>query len=347
MNVLSRLAVLIFLITSCKKNLRDETVPLGTAGENRAVSTFSVYPIGSHLWSSMPVPDLGDYPANNASGSNRIIQVNGETLCLVGGNIISTYKYNQYTQDWHPLVDDEFFTSFGTGMQYFFSFGSKIFYGMHVGPDSISRRFLCFDLVARTSTLLAPFPGMRVSGPTSFIIGDKGYVLSGFNRESQSWINQCWEYNIVTNKWIDKGNSPIGARAAATALVLDNKVFIGLGYTTYNLNGQIITQHRNDWRVYYPGSGMSIQLANFPGEKRSHARGFVISGNPYLGFGSNEDAFFKDFWKYDISASSWIRLTDWPGATPVGTRNIGTFSLGKTGFVVKGNFSEFWRFSIP
>jgi len=82
----------------------------------------------------------------------------------------------------------------------------------------------------------------------------------------------------------------------------------------------------------------------------------VIDNNIYLGFGSSYNpannpatTLLKDFWKYNTSTNSWSRQPDYPGFRVVGLANnvgnIGSFSLGSTGYIVTGALNEFYRYS--
>lgn len=332
------ITVLLVVFAACQKKIADEVLQSKSSELSKVAAAQSVYPIASHLWASLPVPITG---GNDPAGSNKVIQVNGHVFCKTSHN--DHHKLDNTTKRWEPV--DAFF--FSVEAQHFFSYGSKLYIGMHIYHDSIGRNFAARDIITNIVTVLAPFPGTPVSGATFFIIGDKGYVVSGKDRETGNLVNQLWEYNISTNQWTNKGHSPVGARGNATVMVVDNKAYIGLGYSYYTLNGHRIKQYNNDWRVYYPASGISSTMASFPGQKRSNAKGFVLSKNPYVGFGTNGSSYFKDLWKYNVSSNTWVQQTNFPGDAITTAFSISTFSLGNSGYVVKGELAEFWRFSIP
>lgn len=336
MKRLLSITVLLVVFVACQKKIADEVLQSKSSELSKVAASQAAYRIPSQ-WTFLPVPaTTGSDPAS----PSMVMQVDGQVFCVISP--YNWYKLNNTTTQWVP-IDDILLT---VETQYFFSYKSKFYCGMSIGPDSISRNFFSRDINTNETTGLAPFPGTPVTGATFFIIGDKGYIVSGKDRQTGNLVNQFWEYNISTNQWTNKKISPVGARGNATAMVVDDKAYIGLGYNHYTLNGQRITQYNNDWIVYYPASGISNTMASFPGQKRSNAKGFVLNKNPYVGFGANGSSYFKDLWKYDVLSNAWMQQQNFPGGAITSSSRISTFSWGKSGYVVKGALAEFWRFSI-
>ncbi|MDO1449657.1 kelch repeat-containing protein [Rhodocytophaga aerolata] len=60
-----------------------------------------------------------------------------------------------------------------------------------------------------------------------------------------------------------------------------------------------------------------VTKPSFPGTGRKEAVSFVIGDKLYLGSGfgmeNNAQQFLRDFWQYNASTTSWVRIADFPG----------------------------------
>ncbi len=338
MKRLSYFLMLLVIFTACKKEEIRE-LPVEENTEQMSPSVASIEPINPFGWIGYPVPSNNNH--QSLSGQNLIIEVNGDVYCSVGGHFLATYKLNNSTKRWET-TDPTFFSSFGTGIQYFFSYQSKIYFGMNRGYEGTDNDFYSRDMTTFVNTPMADFPGTPVSDPTCFVIGSKGYIMGGHIDETGTLSNQLWEYNFSTNQWANKGNSPLGARVGAIAMVVNNKAYLGMGYSFITFNGQKIKQYKNDWIQYDPSSIFFLNRATFPGARRTNAKGFVLNGLPYVGFGKDGSNYFKDMWRYNSNDNTWTQKENLPGAAFTGS--IGTFTKEGKGFLVKGSLSEFWRY---
>ena len=317
-------------------------------GEKAVVSGGSgIGPLNMYRWTSMEVPQVNTYPYTRSEMENLVIPV-GEDIYLVAGTYLDfRYKLNNTTKKWevHTTTNSGYmgFASFTVGFQYLFSYGGQIYLGlMQNGPSFNETYFGTMDPVTGVTHTKATFPGITTANPVCFVLGSKGYLISGYTAQSPS---QVWEYNFITDQWTNKGVSPLGNRDGAVAMVANGKVYLGLGYITQTLNGTPVKLYKKDWIEYTPGSSFNISKADFPGAARSFAKGFVLNGNPYLGLGERGTTYYTDFWKYDPASNSWAQQDNVPGYTPDTPKNSGCFVSGTAGYVVKGVLAEFWRFS--
>ena len=342
MKRLLSITILVLSFASCKKDVIKTYVDTGSNAEtvvNNDATTNHLIPVPAdpYEWTAMTNPDWSGL-------ENTIIPVNGLVFCRTA--IYSDFDYfklNNTTKRWELFHD---FDIANVRQQYLFSYQSKMYFGMLKAwhqTTTIGNGFFSVDATTGVKTELASFPGTPVTDALSFVIGNKGYIIGGVTVNMVS-VNQYWEYSFSTNQWTNKGNSPLGSRYGATGFVIDDKVYAGLGAEVIFLNGQKITRYKNDWIQFTPSSGYFAVKANFPGEKRRTAQGFILNGSACVGFGYDGKNNLNDFWKYNPSSNSWIEQAGWPG-TNDGHGTIGTFSLGSTGYMVKGGIEEFWRFS--
>ena len=343
-------AFFLTMLGGCKKETADnlQQTPTVMSGE-----ADIVIPAPEKRWTSLPTGFPNVYPYSNWNIGNYIMPV-GEDVYMLSGSVYEyIYKYNKATQKFqvHTPTQSGFgFTIFYPGHKYLFDYGGKMYAGLN-GYQTDTSYFFTIDPVTSAIVEKARFPGVHTPDPISFKIGTKGYVISAFNSSTPS---KLWEYDFVANTWTNKGNSPLGNRLGAIAFVLDNKVYMGLGYDQVNFNGQLINLYRKDWIQFTPGSQWNAVKADFPGGGRRFASGYVLNGQAYLGLGSNNinQVRYKDFWKYNPATDTWKQEKDWPGVyadddswygTP--RNNVTLFTDGNLGFAVKGAANQVWRYS--
>lgn len=125
--------------------------------------------------------------------------------------------------------------------------------------------------------------------------------------------NSKFSENLVIHwesRWTKKKNFPGGPRYGAVSFTIDGKGYIATGYNGFD-------GYMRDLWEYDPQTDTWTQKAPFPGEARIFAESFVINNEGYVGLGSNnhgrDDGLFKDFYKYNPSLDSWIKISDFGG----------------------------------
>lgn len=336
--------------SSCKKILQEEIVNEIIEEEISSAKISSIpNPPKAYQWAQLTVPSQGNtYPYNDPKEPVIIINTANDVYALSGECLEVPFKLNKSTKKWErQTAYPANFCLFGLS-KHLFTYQSKAYVGL---KSSDPTGFKAFDPATGTVTNMANFPGgLENKIPVSFVLGDKGYVFL------EGPFPSIWEYNFSTNLWTNKGNKPLPNRHSAVVFVANGKAYIGLGWETATLNGQSFRLYKKDWIQFTPGSAYAAVKANFPGIAREGGNGFVIDNNIYLGFGLNNTASnpsplpqLKDFWKYNTANNTWTRQADYPGFWIIGladnVKNIGSFSVGSTGYIVTGALNEFYRFS--
>ncbi|XMO85444.1 kelch repeat-containing protein [Algibacter sp. AS12] len=146
------------------------------------------------------------------------------------------------------------------------------------------------------------FDGDSRGNAVSFTIGDKGYLVTGY--DGDDYLSDTWEYNSESDYWIQKADFPGIARSGAVGFTIDGKGYIGTGYDG--------TDELKDFWEYNPDSNQWTQKADFAGTARYGAIGFSINGYGYIGTGYDGSE-QKDFYKYDASTDSWEQVVGFGG----------------------------------
>ena len=195
-----------------------------------------------------------------------------------------------------------------------------------------------------------PFTGRGYSYGVA--INNKAYM--GFGSTSNGFFpTDWWEYDIDNDIWLQKSDFPGDGRQHPAMVVVNNKIYVGCGG---NDNGNL-----GDWWEYDIQSDSWTQKANFAGNNRHHPFYFGIGDYAYVGLGhgslpgpgnnpSSSSYIYNDFYKYNPSNDTWIRLSDFPSEARVaGTQ----FSHDGFGYVLSGDgddheplsAGEFWQYN--
>jgi Galactose oxidase, central domain len=339
------------LFAACKK---QELVAPVTDQQKEPITNNIPSPTPSYFWKQVSTGFPNQFPYTNFNGRTLVMKVDDEVYLLAGDLLETTFLFNTSSRKFErvtpPNPSASWYIKFAVGHQYLFSYGPKI-YGGFRDYESDTSYFFSIDPLTGTVQPLARYPGIYDGNVISFLLGNKGYVVSGY---TASLSSKVWEYDFAANTWTNIGNSPLGKRKGGIALVLNNKVYMGLGYELTNFNGQTIRVYKKDWIEYTPGASYHAVKANFPGTGRTAAQGFIMNNNIYLGFGqnSNTQTRDKDLWRYSSSSNTWTQQADWPGVYGDddawyggNSDNVGIFSVGSTGYLVKGGLNQFWHFT--
>jgi N-acetylneuraminic acid mutarotase len=131
----------------------------------------------------------------------------------------------------------------------------------------------------------------------------KGYVIGGY-LGGYDHYKDCWEYDPISNTWLQRADFPGAKRRWLMGFVLHNKLYVGLGAF---MNGPSNYTYYNDFYEFNPDSNVWHQKASFPGTNRVSAFCFEENGKGYVGgglYGANE---LNDLWYYNSTTDTWTQ----------------------------------------
>ena len=119
---------------------------------------------------------------------------------------------------------------------------------------------------------------------------------------------------MINDIWVQLSSLPGPGRNHPAMVVAGNKIFMGCGSNSSNLN---------DWWEYDIVNNTWSQKQDLPGNTRHHPFYFGIGDFAYVGFGhgsfsgpgtnpSNSLNIFNDFYKYDAVNGFWTQLSNFP-----------------------------------
>lgn len=188
-----------------------------------------------------------------------------------------------------------------------------------------------YDLTTHAWSKQAPYPGNYgfLVGEQVFVIGDNAYVIQD---------NSVWQYNQPSNQWTLKHAFPGIDRIWGTAMAINGKGYLGLGF---DVTGN--PSHLKDWWQYDPASDSWMEKNNFAGESRDGAGGFSIDGKGYVLLGwSNNNTSFNTVWKYDPTADSWTKKQNCPASVSWAPA---TATIGGIDYGLMTDGSHLWQYN--
>ena len=141
---------------------------------------------------------------------------------------------------------------------------------------------------------------------TGFAVGTKGYIATGYDAKTSSFLKDCWQYDPATNDWKQMADFPGGGRRYALSFGIGQYGYLGTGYDD---------NYQKDFYRFDPSAGDKGEwtlINGFGGQKRQGGQVFVIDDIAYICGGENNNSDVTDFWCFDPSNASnpWKQLRD-------------------------------------
>ena len=223
-----------------------------------------------------------------------------------------------------------------------FTIGNKVYLvgGVidHINtPVNLSRHVWEYDPTSNSWTQKHDAPGTAVFGASSFVIGNYGYIVNGWDSTNiGTGPPDCWQYDPSSDTWTAMAPFPGSTRYTCAAFALNGKGYVTVGFKPYV----------NDTWEFDPVANHWTQKSNFPGTPRQSTTWFAIGNYGYVGMGvpqSNGWAYFaSDFYRYDPSSDTWTQLNSFPGQPIIGE---GTFVMGGDAYVVCNESENQYNFA--
>ena len=169
-----------------------------------------------------------------------------------------------------------------------FSIGSK---GYIVGGSSVTSSTINyydtweFNPALNDWTQKASLPRGAARTATGFSIGNKGYIVNGFNKNGNTvvYLKDLFEYDPVPDEWNYKTFFPGNSRKNTSVFVIGGAAYAGGGYGTEAPNPY---NTFNDFYKYTPSNNSWQQVADLsPFDVKDPSKyGFTLNNNGYVAF---------------------------------------------------------------
>lgn len=228
-----------------------------------------------------------------------------------------------------------------------FTIGEKSY--VCLGSDGNQDSKDCWEYNYKTDTWkkLSDFPGDPRTNAVAFTIGDKAYVGTGQvdSKDGNTGKKDFWEYNPITDAWLQKADLPSDARYGAIGFSIGDRGYVGLGATADKI------KYCNDLWEYNPKDNQWTNRDVFPDKGRVGASVFVLNNSAYVLFGGLSSDVLgvtnKNMLEYNPLKNKWKKLGEFPGVPRQGAM---AFSVNNKGYICSGNngfikyYTDFWEY---
>lgn len=261
----------------------------------RGMNQLWVYDPATGQWTQ-----LSNSFASFSLGSYVDVFTNGNSVYLLNAVSKSLKEYNVLTNQWtdkanFPGMAKESVTSCNTATKGYVMNGTN---GNAYGTVSENWEY---DFASNTWAQKANTPGLARYNSAAHAVGDNIYFGTGisffiFINPVTHEISRVpvinddwWEYNTLSNTWIQKTDFAGGTRQDTRGFVIGGKVYLGLGSAGY------FTNLKSDLWSYSPATDSWTQRASYPPENGyppfntmlgAGSRGYSVTGK------------IQSFWRY-------------------------------------------------
>lgn len=247
--------------------------------------------------------------------------------------------YNTDTRAWTCLASFPTEDTRAAGIA--FAAGNKGYWGLgnHAGPGPprLNNEFFEYNPALNRWSRKKNFPGTPRVDAAAFVIGNKGYVGTGFY---QGQTTDMYRYDPQDDHWERIADFP-GHPVSAALGVSD-------GRTGFIIGGDGPYGNQRTCYEYDAVTGKWDRKKDMPGAPRYFLSGSFIDTDLFIaGGGGAKDSIIrlKDFYLYDASTGQWSRLKNYPasaaGISTTPSANAGGKIFFGGGF--NGNYRDDWN----
>lgn len=229
-----------------------------------------------------------------------------------------------------------------------FAIGNRGYVGLGEDTADFERNdFWEYDPGTDSWMQKASLPAVGRRDAVGFAIGNKGYVGTGIDAAESflgNNLDDWWEYNPVTNTWLQRANCPSGSMWGGIYFAAGFAAN-GMGYVLCGKIGN--SNYSNQLWQFNPATNSWLQKTNFPGGTRYSMSAFVVNGRCFAGLGTDENILQADWWEYIPSSNSWVQKSSLPGSGRFAAMG---FAIGSKGYVVCGSDGgykdDLWQYDV-
>ncbi len=289
-------------------------------------------------WQHMAsLPGPGRHHAIAFSHGTKGYVVTGEGSSLMK----DFWEYNSLTDTWTALPNYPGpARSFGCG----FVIGDKAYIGFgHNTSSTYLTDWWQYDFNTSTWTQKNSFPGSGRDHPACAMMNGKIYV--GFGDDNSGNYKDWWQYDPAGDSWVQKAQYPGASMHHPVTAQFNNLIYLSQGHLSGGGSVKFYS--------YNATNDTWTTLTNMPGPGVVAGASFYMGNNKvYSGCGITEPAsvFHNEFYAYDITATTWSPIANYPGSGVFGPVS---FVIGNAGYVVTGastsgtNTKDLYKLSSP
>ncbi len=168
------------------------------------------------------------------------------------------------------------------------------------------------EVEAHVVHVCAPMPE-GVAAATAFVANGKAYVFGGRGQNGVAQ-NTLWAYEPTTDQWTSLGQTPLTPRVNATACVVNDTVYLGLGYMK-NGSAYIDSCFLRDFWQFVPTTQTWTRLADYPISSTDGCVAFHTDTALYVGCGFYA-GFSAKMYQFSLHSKQWYLMPSIVGQRP-------------------------------
>lgn len=192
-----------------------------------------IAPYLNDLWRYDPVTETWSQMADFIGSARRgAIAFSVDHIGFVGLGEDETglkndfYRYNPIDNIWAALND---FDGEARKEAVGFTMGGKGYVGTGRGTSAYFSDFWEYNPTTDAWTAKADFPGTPRMGAVGCGVFPSAFIMLGEDNDFE-YKEDVWEYHYFGDVWTQRANYAGGTRTQASAMVVGNRIFVGLGY---------------------------------------------------------------------------------------------------------------------
>jgi N-acetylneuraminic acid mutarotase len=262
--------------------------------------------------------------------------------------------------NWFPIAN---FPGEASENCFSFSIGQIGYVGGGWGQEeqhfACRQTFFAYDPSTGIWSQRANVGGLSRESAATFVIGDQGFVTTGFHwydgppdpNQNERELKDTWEYIPVWNVWIQRADFPGAAREGAVGMAINGMGYVGTGAAP---SPYANPYNYRDWWQFDPNANVWTRKSDFAGGPRTQATGCAAGSFGYLGTGFYNppfglgNMFFNDWWQYNPANDSWTQKSNLPGPVRRSAVSFGWNGTAYLGTGMLSNYyptSDFWSYS--
>ncbi|MCE3228611.1 MAG: hypothetical protein K0S32_3162 [Bacteroidetes bacterium] len=239
---------------------------------------FALTPIHSQTWTQVP-----DFPSAGRDDGAAFV-IGNKAYCMTGrdpsGCQLSGYQFDGATETWSTMAS----LPAGNERQYStpFSYNGKGYLLAGVTcSNTYIKQLWQYDPAVNTWSLMPDFAGSGRHGSHNFVIGDKVYVVGGW--DDVNYLNEVWEYNLTSGVWTQKNNLPLSGFWRGAAFAISGTGYIAFGFTNSNYYNHKIYQYNQAGDSWSVVPGITLGPRKYIGTAVINNKAFFCGGQDSIG----------------------------------------------------------------
>jgi|GEM_PF-2484062 len=292
-----------------------------------------------HSFAQSSWNQLSDIPGQGWNHACSFV-IGDSAYVATGSGTDDFFRYDIHNDSWVQLAD---FPGGNRNYAIGFTVNGKGYISCGLEGGSANMEIWEFDPTTLIWTQKTSGPAIGRIHPSFSVVDDRVYIGQGQRDGDFSDLDDWYEYNTVTDVWIQKMTF-LTPRHHGVGATVGNKIYVGTGHH--------LSTMFNDWYAYDIVNNTWQPKSNFTGNGRSAANAVTRDGKVYVFAGEDEINFqrFDDLREYNPLTDAWTTLEPFPADgrwAPLMFVHNDTIYVGTGQDNQNIDRNDLWRYDFP